>query len=87
LCQSAKWLMALDVGVKKPYISTNEINRNRDMLNIIASYDNGSKIDKLEMSKDALEEWVWYYYAYEEYDSILVDGVEVAEMFGLDIRR
>jgi hypothetical protein len=79
--------MALDVGVKKPYISTNEINRNRDMLNIIASYDNGSKIDKLEMSKDALEEWVWYYYAYEEYDSILVDGVEVAEMFGLDIRR
>ena len=87
MCQSAKWLMALDVGVKKPYISTNEINRNRDMLNIIASYDNGSKIDKLEMSKDALEEWVWYYYAYEEYDSILVDGVEVAEMFGLDIRR
>lgn len=55
------------------------------MLNIIAFYDNGAQYDVLEMSKEALIDWVWYENAYEEYDSIIVDGVEAAEIAGVEV--
>jgi hypothetical protein len=32
--QLAKWLRALDVGIKKPYISTNEINQTNASLHL-----------------------------------------------------
>lgn len=54
------------------------------MLNVICSNNNGRK-EELEMSEYELIEWVWNYYAYEEFDSIMVDGVEVAEKLGMDI--
>jgi len=36
--------------------------------------------DVLEMSFGELSDWVAYGHAYDEYDSILVDGVEASEI-------
>jgi len=49
------------------------------ILSVIASWD-GDRVDSLEMSFGELSEWVAYGHAYEEYDSILVDGVEASDL-------
>ena len=52
---------------------------NSTILSIIASCE-GDQADSLEMSFGELSDWVCYGHAYEEYDSILVDGVEASEL-------
>jgi len=51
------------------------------LLTAIASYDNGAMVDTVVMTAEALEDWVCFGYAYDEYDSILVDGVEASDLF------
>ena len=46
---------------------------------VVASYDENS-VDTFNMSIDELSDWVHYNYAYDEYDSILVDGVEASDL-------
>jgi hypothetical protein len=52
---------------------------NNTAIRVIASWD-GDRVEALEMSFDELSEWVAYGHAYEEYDSLLVDGVEASEL-------
>jgi hypothetical protein len=49
------------------------------ILSIVASYD-GDRVDVFEMSYGELCDWVAYGHAYDEYDSILIDGVEAHEL-------
>lgn len=49
------------------------------VLSVIASFD-GDKVDAFEMTYGELSDWVVYGYAYDEYDSILVDGVEASDL-------
>lgn len=52
---------------------------NNTTIRVIASWD-GDQVEVLEMSFDELSSWVAYGYAYQEYDSLLVDGVEASEL-------
>jgi|DEB0MinimDraft_10_1074344.scaffolds.fasta_scaffold309760_2 hypothetical protein len=52
---------------------------NNTVISIIASWD-GDQVEVLEMSFEELSDWVAYGHAYEEYDSLLVDGVEASEL-------
>jgi hypothetical protein len=54
-------------------------NTDTATLLVVASYDEGS-VDTFNMSIDELSDWVHYNYAYDEYDSILVDGVEASDL-------
>ena len=47
-------------------------------LHIVAIY--AGVADNLEMDLESLIDWVSYGHAYEEYDSILVDGVEASDL-------
>jgi hypothetical protein len=49
------------------------------VLSVIASFD-GDKVDAFEMTYGELSDWVAYGYAYDEYDSILVNGVEASDL-------
>jgi hypothetical protein len=45
----------------------------------------GEEHEELEMCWEQLIDWVHYYYAYEEFDRILVDGKEVIDLiYGMD---
>ena len=48
------------------------------VLRVTAIYNGES--DVLDMTFDELSDWVHYNYAYDEYDSILVDGVEASDL-------
>jgi len=48
------------------------------LLSVVAICDGES--DTLRMSHDDLCDWVAYGHAYDEYDSILVDGVEASDL-------
>jgi hypothetical protein len=52
---------------------------NNTVISIIASWD-GDRVEALEMSFEELSDWVAYGSAYEEYNSLLVDGVEASEL-------
>lgn len=52
---------------------------NNTAIRVIATW-NGDRVEELEMSFDELSEWVAYGHAYEEYESLLVDGVEANEL-------
>ena len=54
-------------------------NTDTATLLVVASYDENS-VDTFNMSIDELSDWVHYNYAYDEYDSILVDGVEASDL-------
>ena len=54
-------------------------NTDTATLLVVASYDENS-VDTFNMSIDELSDWVHYHWAYDEYDSILVDGVEASEL-------
>jgi len=47
-------------------------------LHIVAIY--AGEADNLQMDLESLIDWVSYGHAYEEYDSILVDGVEASDL-------
>jgi hypothetical protein len=49
------------------------------ILSIIASYD-GDRVDAFELSYEELSEWVAFGNAYDEYDSILINGVEASDL-------
>jgi hypothetical protein len=50
------------------------------MENNIAIRVIADQVEVLEMSFGELSDWVAYGHAYEEYDSLLVDGVEASEL-------
>ena len=54
-------------------------NTDTATLLVVASYDENS-VDTFNMSIDELSDWVHYNYAYDEYDSILVDGIEASDL-------
>jgi hypothetical protein len=51
---------------------------NNIAIRVIASWNGDQEV--LEMSFEELSDWVAYGSAYQEYDSLLVDGVEAGEL-------
>ena len=40
----------------------------------------GDSCDRVSMSLDDLSDWIYYGHAYDEYDRLMVDGVEAMEL-------
>jgi hypothetical protein len=40
----------------------------------------GDICDRVSMSMDELSDWIYYGYAYDEYDRLMVDGVDARDL-------